>query len=73
MVVSMVGVCGVRLLWVATVFQIYRMPEVLYLSYPVTWTITAAIHILFFLFIRKHAYAKVKGIHAINSQPQTEG
>ena len=73
MVVSMVGVCGVRLLWVATVFQINRMPEVLYLSYPVTWTITAAIHILFFLFIRKHAYAKVKGIHAINSQPQTEG
>ena len=66
MVVSMVGACGTRLVWVATVFQVYHTPTVLYISYPVSWFITAATHIIFFFFIRKHAYAKVKGIHAIS-------
>ena len=67
MVVSMVGACVTRLVWVATIFQVYRSPEVLYLSYPVGWTITLTVHILFFLFIRRHAYAKVQGIHAIKA------
>lgn len=64
MVVSMAGACGTRLLWVATIFQAYHTPEVLYSSYPVSWAITAAIHIAFFLLIRKKAYAKC-GIHGM--------
>ncbi len=63
MVVSMVGACGLRLVWVATVFQWVHTPAMLYLSYPVSWAITALVHLLFFLFVRKHAYAKVRGIH----------
>ena len=51
MIVSMVGACGTRLIWVATIFQVYHTPEVLYSSYPVSWTITAAVHIAFFFFI----------------------
>lgn len=64
MIVSMVGACGVRLLWVATIFQHFRTPEMLFLSYPVSWTITAAVHIAFFFYIRKRAYAKC-GIHGM--------
>ena len=64
MIVSMVGACGLRLLWVATIFQVYHTPAVLYLSYPVSWTITAAVHIGFFFYIRKRAYAKC-GIHGM--------
>ena len=64
MVVSMAGACGVRLLWIATVFRAYHTPAVLYLSYPVSWTITAVVHIIFFLCIRKRAYAKC-GIHGM--------
>lgn len=67
MVVSMVGACGVRLLWVATVFQIYHTPAVLYASYPVSWLITAAAHCGFFLFIRRHAYDKAVGLSSLNS------
>ena len=63
MVVSMVGACGLRLVWVATVFQWVHTPAMLYLSYPVSWAVTALVHLLFFLFVRKHAYAKVRGIH----------
>ena len=66
MIVSLVGSCALRLLWVATIFQLNRTPEMLYLSYPVSWAITAATHFVFFLCIRKRAYAKAVGVHAIN-------
>ena len=61
MVVSLVGACGLRLVWVATVFPLDRVPATLYLSYPVTWAITGATHIVFFLVVRKRAYLKVQG------------
>ena len=72
MVVSMVGACGVRLVWIATIFQIYRTPAVLYASYPVSWTTTAIVHIGFFFFIRKHAYAKSTGIQNLRSGEKPE-
>lgn len=68
-IVSMVGACGVRLVWIATVFQVYHTPEVLYLSYPVSWTITAAVHIIFFLYARRHAYARC-GVHGMRLDGQ---
>ena len=64
MIVSLVGSCALRLLWVATIFQLNRTPEMLYLSYPVSWAITAATHFVFFLFIRKRPYPKAGGVHA---------
>lgn len=53
MCVSLAGACGLRILWIFTVFQIERDLMVLYLSYPVTWTVTAAAHILCYLAIRR--------------------
>lgn len=61
MITSIVGACGLRLLWVTTVFPLYRTPACLYLSYPVTWTITGLCHFLFLmLVVRKRAFAKVQ-------------
>ena len=57
----MLGACGLRLIWVATVFPLYRTPATLYFSYPVSWLITGAVHVVFFLCIRRRAYAKVQG------------
>jgi len=65
MIVSLVGACGTRLLWVATVFQFVKTPTMLYLSYPVSWTITALVHYIFFLSVRKQTYAKMTGLQAI--------
>ena len=70
MIVSMVGACGVRLVWIATIFQIYHTPTMLYISYPVSWTITATVHISFFFLIRKHAYARSGGM--ISSENKKE-
>ena len=61
MFTSIAGACGLRLLWVAAVFPRYRTPFCLYLSYPVTWTITALFHFLFLMLaVRRRAFAKVR-------------
>lgn len=59
-IVSLVGVCGLRLLWIATVFQIpeYHRIETIYLSYHITWIITIIANALCFLIVRKRAYRK---------------
>ena len=53
MFVSLTGACGFRVLWVFTVFAAYRSLDVLYLSYPVSWAITAAAHMITFRKIRR--------------------
>ena len=42
MLISIIGVCGFRIGWVYTIFQIpqYHTPEVLYWSYAISWGIT---------------------------------
>ncbi len=47
MIVSMVGVCGFRVVWIATVFQIpqYHTYKSLMTSYPISWLATFLIHL----------------------------
>jgi len=40
-VVSLIGACLFRIVWIYTVFQLSPTIEVLYLSYPVSWSLTA--------------------------------
>ncbi len=60
MVNSLIGVCGLRLAWVAWIFPRNRVPASLYFSYPVTWIVTGAVHVLMFFIMRKRAYARVE-------------
>lgn len=53
MVVSLMGACGFRILWIFTIFQYNRSLLTLYISYPVSWIITAAAHCLCFVIVRK--------------------
>ena len=53
MVVSIVGACLLRIVWVMTIFQWERTQLCLYLSYPVSWAITASVHLICFLVMRK--------------------
>lgn len=56
MIVSILGVCVLRLIWLATVFQIpdYHKIETVYLSYPVTWILTILVYVAAFIGIRIH-------------------
>ena len=53
MCVSLAGACGFRVIWIFTIFQWSRSLTTLYLSYPVSWTITALCHAVCFCLIRK--------------------
>lgn len=55
MIVSLIGACGLRLLWIATIFQIpeYHSMRTIYISYPVTWTITFLVHLITFLIVSR--------------------
>lgn len=54
MVVSLSGACLFRIVWIATVFAQFPSMDVLLLSYPVSWILTALIHLLTYLYARKH-------------------
>ncbi len=53
MIVSLTGACGFRVFWIFTIFASCRTLEVLYLSYPVSWIITASAHMFTYYKIRK--------------------
>lgn len=42
MLISVLGVCGFRVLWIYTIFQMpaYHTPQCLYISYAVSWVLT---------------------------------
>ena len=51
-ILMMVGICGVRLTWIWTVFPLHRTLDVIYMCYPLSWTVTSAI--LAVLWVRFH-------------------
>ena len=57
MVISILGVCGLRIGWIYSIFQIpeFHTPECLYFSYTVSWTITFLCQMAAFIIVyRKH-------------------
>lgn len=61
MIVSLVGACGLRLLWIFTLFRTEQFHNVtsLYLTYPVSWLITFLAHVVCFIVVRKKVEKKV--------------
>jgi len=60
MLVSLVGACCFRLVWIATIFQVpaFHTVETVYWSYPVSWTLTFLAHLFCYLWamrrLRRH-------------------
>lgn len=54
-VVSLLGACGLRIIWIFTVFRIpaYHTVPMLFVSYPISWVITFLAHLVCFAFMRK--------------------
>ena len=61
MVVSIFGVCVLRVVWIYTVFAWEPTFFILFLSYPVTWAVTALIEVVCFIVIRKRAIQRAGG------------
>lgn len=56
MVVSLLGACGLRILWIYTFFAWQPTLGMLYISYPISWALTAAVHAICLFF----TYRQVK-------------
>lgn len=54
--VALTGICGFRLLWIYTAFESTHSLVQLYLSYPLSWTLTAGAHLICYFAMRKKAY-----------------
>lgn len=61
MVVSLIGACGLRLVWIATVFRIpsFHTVSTVYLSYPITWIITFLVHVICYYIVARKAIASI--------------
>ena len=55
--ISLLGACALRIVWIYTVFYPFYSDriDVLYLSYPITWLVTAIAYVPFIIHeFRKH-------------------
>ena len=53
MIISLIGACAFRLLYIYTIFAADPVPKVLYYSYPISWFLTA-LTLFIFVFIELH-------------------
>ena len=63
MVICLLGACGFRIFWVAAVFPLFRTPQCLFYSYPLSWALTFLCQMAaFFVVYRKRTrmYAERK-------------
>ena len=60
MLVSLTGACAFRIIWIFTIFQVEHTLDCLYVSYPISWILTAGVHLLCFFLVRKKAFARAQ-------------
>ena len=61
MAISMIGACGIRLLWIWTLFAQpqFHTQEMLFMIYPVSWVATFLAHLVCFFIIKPKADKKM--------------
>lgn len=64
MIVSLVGACALRIIFLSTVFKLepFHKIEMVYLTYPVSWILTFTAHVICFLIIRNKIMKKKWGV-----------
>jgi len=72
MLLSIMGVCGIRIMWIYTIFQIpqFHTPECLYLSYLLSWFGTFVFQTIAFIIIYKK---RVRADKLISRMPEFKG
>lgn len=53
MIVSLLGACAFRIVWIYTIFKWSRTLHTLYISYPISWSLTAFAHMVCFIVVRR--------------------
>ncbi len=46
-IISLIFACGFRIVWISTVFRMFPTPRCIYVTYPLSWILTAAVGAIF--------------------------
>lgn len=57
MLITVFGACGLRILWLATVFAHWHTMAAIYVSYPVSWALTMAVQMICFYSVKKKQFS----------------
>lgn len=57
MIVSLTGACLFRVVWIYTIFRRIPTLECLYISYPISWAVTFAVHVVCFMVVYRKILA----------------
>lgn len=61
MIISILGVCVFRVVWIFTIFDKIHTPECLFSSYTISWILTGVIEaVMFFIILKKHIHNESK-------------
>lgn len=59
MVNSLVGACGLRVLWVIFILPLKRTTEMLFICWPISWIVVIVMHAVYYMIIKKKAIRKM--------------
>ena len=60
MIVSLLGVCVLRIVWIYTIFEKYQSLDSLYVSYPISWAVTLLVLICCYLNVSKRLQKRLE-------------
>ena len=60
MIVSLIGVCVLRIAWIYSVFKKYQTLDALYVSYPISWLMTLLVLVLCYEIVSKQLKNKLE-------------
>lgn len=58
---SLIGICGIRIVWIFTVLPLRKTVEVLFLCWPISWFIVIVMYLVCFFVVRKRAIRRMYG------------
>ena len=58
MLVTILGMCGLRFVWCTAIFPLHRTGPMLMICYPITWVIATAALSICFLLVRRRVYRR---------------
>jgi Na+-driven multidrug efflux pump len=59
MIITLICVCAIRIVWLYTVFPIFRSPATVYWSYPITWALAIFFQLIYFIIVYRR-FTKTK-------------
>lgn len=59
MIVSILGICVLRIAWINTIFKTHKTLETLYISYPISWVVTLLVLIICYLLVYPRMKRKI--------------